>query len=564
MFHMIGISNMTTKNSSDMESQIKLPPTKHLSEDSSSLVTLILLSGLWKEAVLNQNHGLKKRLDTKIFDDFMADNVSSVSSISSVFDIADEISGGMTDTAVEIQEETKYSGSYMPNNLLQKKLDEMHKYENQLIYAIEGHNWVLELNESDMDAMERIFKQKPRSVVSAAIFIALLKENPTKQRILSSLQNTSLDVDTHVHKHVDTHVHKHVDQHVYKHKMNFHALQSLNYTPGAIKVAELGNILPNSAISVDLSLPQARFSTKYNLKLLIDRALVSSLGPIASKTTGINYKLIQRMRSITMIPKTVSHLDAEHAEHATEHPNDSISVNKPVNYTTDNGQTYQDLFLNCHIVNSSEGLNWQPFAGARPNLFAFNKINAALITPQLDTDQGSEKLRLFETLTKGGVDKPISDGRVPNDIFTPIIVEEFESVCAKVLPQSPPDLIKLFAKEAFFTELDFVYLALHRVGSLIRGQQLTSTQITVSKVTASLSDLSRELMITQMVQTVKAAAELRGVLESAFREHRWHSDFDAKSGLAKEFKKIYLGVIEKHIIYCSPPTIKLFDLGIIL
>jgi len=553
---------MTTKNSSNMESQNKLPLTKHLSEDSSVLVTL---SGLWKEAVLNQNHGLKKRLDTKIFDDLMSDVVSKtdVSYITNVFDIADEISGGMTDTAVQIQEETKYSGSYMPNNLLQKKLDEMHKYENQLIYAIEGYHWAFELNESDMNSMEKMFKQKSRSVVSAAIFIALLKESPTKQHILSSLNKTSLDVDKHVHKHA----HKHVDKHVYRHTMNFHPLQSLNYTPGAIKLVELGNILPSSDIRVDLSLPQARFSTKYNLKLLIDRALVSSLGPIASKTTGINYKLIQRMRSISMTPKKVSGLDAEHAAHA-EHEagnaNAIISVNKPVNYTTDNGQTYQDLFLNCNVVKSSDELNWQPFAGAQPNLFAFNDINAALIIPHLDTDQGSEKLRLFETLTKGGVDKPISDGRVPNDIFTPIIVEEFESACAKVSPHSPPDLIKLFAKEAFFTELDFVYLALHRVGSLIRGQQLTSTQITVSKVTASLSDLSRELMLTQMVQTVKAAAELRGVLESAFREHRWHADFDVKSGLVKEFKKIYLSVIEKHIIYCSPPTIKLFDLGIIL
>lgn len=554
---MIGISNMTTKNLSDMESQNRLPPTKHLSEDSrvlSTLGTLGTLSGLWKEAVLNQNHALKKRLDTKIFDDFMSD-VSSKTKLLDVFDVADEISGGMTDTAVQIQEETKYSGSYMPNNLLQKKLDEMHKHENQLIYAIEDYHWAFEFDGSDMDSMEKVFNQKPRSVVSASIFIALLSESTTKKRILSSLNNTSLDVD------------QHGDQHGDHYKMNFHALQSLNYTPGAVKVAELGYILPSSAISVDLSLPQARFSTKYNLKLLIDRALVSSLGPIASKTTGINYKLIQRMRSITMIPKTVSDLDAlhaAHAAHAAHHEKDIIAGNKPVHYTTDNGQTYQDLFLNCNVVNSSDELNWQPFAGARPNLFAFNRINAALIIPQLDTDQGGEKLRLFETLTKGGVDKPISDGRVPNDIFTPIIVEEFESVCAKISPQSPPDLIKLFAKEAFFTELDFVYLALHRVGSLIRGQQLTSTQITVSKVTASLSDLSRELMLTQMVQTVKSAAELRGVLESAFRAHRWHSDFEVKGGLAKEFKKIYLGVTDKHIIYCSPPTIKLFDLGIIL
>lgn len=549
---MIGISNMTTKNSSDMESQIKLSSVKHMPDDLSVISALVALSVLWKEAVFNQNHTLKKRLDTKIFDDFMTDNFSSkidVSSITDVFDIADEISDGMTDTAVQIQEETKFSGSYMPNNLLQKKLDEMRKYENHLIYAIEGYHWAFELNESDMDSMEKMFNQKPRSVVSAAIFIALLKESPTKKRILSSLNKTSLDVDKHVHKHVD------------KHTMNFHPLQSLNYTPGAIKVVELGNILPSSEVSVDLSLPQARFSTKYNLKLLIDRALVSSLGPIASKTTGINYKLIQRMRSITMTPKSVSDLNALHE---AGHANEIISVNKPVHYTTDNGKTYQDLFLNCNVVNSSDELNWQPFAGARPNLFAFNRINAALITLQLDTDQGSEKLRLFETLTKGGVDKPISDGRVPNDIFTPIIVEEFESVCAKVSPQSPPDLIKLFAKEAFYTELDFVYLALHRVGSLIRGQQLTSTQITVSKVTASLSDLSRELMITQMVQTVKAATELRGVLESAFRGHRWHADFEDKGGLIKEFKKIYLSVIEKHIIYCSPPTIKLFDLGIIL
>ena len=557
MFHMIGISNMTSKK-----------PLVVLSGDASAL---------WVTAVLNQNPALKKTLDTQVFAEFINGNAQKLQDISGVFGIADEISGGMTNVAIQIQEETKFSGSYMPNHILQKKLDEMRGYEKQLIYAIEGSDWrgtfkAFELNDSaNVDLLAHMFAKKDHCAVSAAIFIALLDSELVedqsslniiqRQRILAGLRDTALGVKP--------------DGLGVKPDRSYHTLQLMNYTPGAIKMSlQLPGDLTADSV-VDLSLPQARSTTKYNLKLLIDRALVSSLGPIASKTTGINYKLIQRMRSLVMVtPKNMTPKPLNEKTKALPSRGFQVLSNQPAYYTTDSGQTHQELYLNSVALKTLEAFEeiqkegqgvWLPFAGAMPRLHDLNEINAAIIIPALDTDQGSEKLRLFENITRGAAQAPISDGRVSNDIFIPILVEEFGNACAKTYPQSPSNLVKLFLPENFYTELDFVYLALHRVGSLVRGQQLTDTQIAVSKVTTSSSELARETMLTQMVQTTKASAELRGLLEAAFRNHKWHADFENdKGGLAKEFKKIYLGITTNHIIYGSPPTIKLFDLGLIL
>jgi len=77
----------------------------------------------------------------------------------------------------------------------------------------------------------------------------------------------------------------------------YHILQRLNEEiPGFVSGDDRDNGAPSGAI--DVSIASASFDVEYDLARLIDRRRATQFGPVAAMTAGLNYRIVERMRSI--------------------------------------------------------------------------------------------------------------------------------------------------------------------------------------------------------------------------------------------------------------------------
>ncbi len=87
----------------------------------------------------------------------------------------------------------------------------------------------------------------------------------------------------------------------------YHVLQRLNEEiPGFVTGDDSKMMHAPSDITeaaVDVSIAHATFDIEYDLARLIDRRRATQFGPVAAMTTGLNYRIVERMRTIRAIPR---------------------------------------------------------------------------------------------------------------------------------------------------------------------------------------------------------------------------------------------------------------------
>lgn len=127
-------------------------------------------------------------------------------------------------------------------------------------------------------------------------------------------------------------------------RSGMHPLQAMGLTFGLKPDDSAGgeSVDASGAAVIDATLPQAKTTVRYDIAPLVDVRAAAKFGPVATKVTGLNYNLIQRLRTIRedSIPPG-----------AREPP----AITIPADYTRalrtiDGGHTFQPLVGNISTV----------------------------------------------------------------------------------------------------------------------------------------------------------------------------------------------------------------------
>lgn len=86
-------------------------------------------------------------------------------------------------------------------------------------------------------------------------------------------------------------------------RAGLHPLQAMEITFGLVPDAAAESAADGAAVvSLDLTLPQAGTAVRYDIGPLIDARRAAQHGPLASMNSGLNFRLVERLRTITETP----------------------------------------------------------------------------------------------------------------------------------------------------------------------------------------------------------------------------------------------------------------------
>jgi len=189
-----------------------------------------------------------------------------------------------------------------------------------------------------------------------------------------------------------------------------------------------GTLAPTVSRPLDLSLPRTRLNVAYNLPLLIDRRAASTYGPVASTVSGLNYKLIERMRTIRATParEGVSRPATDRSKILTE-PESTMSVLMAPGTSS--------------VVWGGAG-TWAPFAGPHPRVAAYNDTISEMILDRVGMDQddgwGPEMAERYQEVVKSE-----DPGTMSEESVISILAAEFEIAYDKDPPARSSEMFDL-------------------------------------------------------------------------------------------------------------------------
>jgi hypothetical protein len=324
----------------------------------------------------------------------------------------------------------------------------------------------------------------------------------------------------------------------------YHPLQAMPYAPAAFGPPR--ELKEGGPPVTDLSLPQARLAVVYDLAPLVDRRRALAHGPLASTTTGLNFRLIERLRTIRAEPYKQAA--------PTSGPGRVGTLAGPLTVTID-GKTARAF------EPVPAGGAWAPFAGSRPRVEAHSEAEATVILAAIRGDRAdgwSLELRArYEAAILGEL---LPSGECGEDALLAALVAEFEKAYDAAPPKTPRDFRDLVVPEAPDPG-DYLCAAAARLGFGALDGRLRALHMKPAAVRVPHAVVVREARITQAIQTVDAGRKLWRRFKEAFRP-----DLEAfalptgqrKTVLMKAFRSIATDAVREGPVDCSPPTLKGF------
>jgi hypothetical protein len=316
---------------------------------------------------------------------------------------------------------------------------------------------------------------------------------------------------------------------------------------------------------VNLALPQARLAIEYDLAPLIDRRRANDFGPLAPTTSGLNYRLLERLRTIRAVP-------LQRGTSATaDAPEPGRCLTGPLAVTTDGGFTTRTMsppgFEAAPTLPGREEA-WAPFAGARPRVGQYADVTARLILAglQADRDQGwTPDLRMKYSAAVESRELP--SGECGSDALLGLLVEEF----GRAYDAGPP------ATEADFFELvvgagpgpdGYVVAALARAGNALLEGRLRQV-LEAPNPQIPYAAVEREARLGQLLHTLDAAKGgsngpgLWRALKLAFRpdpEVFELSPARRRDAHLRHFRRLAAEALAGAAtpLVCSPPSLKFY------
>jgi hypothetical protein len=300
---------------------------------------------------------------------------------------------------------------------------------------------------------------------------------------------------------------------------------------------------------VDLTMPRSHLAVFYDINPLINRASALKFGPIAPIVSGLNYRLVDRLRTQIATPMNV---------HGTVNHQDPPAILSDGGFrvTMDNGVSEQII--------QSPG-RWAPLAGCPPQVELYNTTSSVIILEKIR----EAHIRGWGVDMRARYDQAIIGERIPtgeciNDILIAAIVGEYEKAHADT------DIVDIrgFRKAVVgnkFRPDGYICAAVTRVGIDMMESRMR-TQLMTSDASARVPHnfFNREMMATQYVTATATARVLWAHIRASYRSDP--EIFLLPEGrkipaLTKLVRKIVTEAVTAAQITCSPPSLKEFSVS---
>jgi hypothetical protein len=294
---------------------------------------------------------------------------------------------------------------------------------------------------------------------------------------------------------------------------------------------------------LDLTLPHARLSVTYNLLPLISRQYSLEFGPIASMSTGLNYKLIERLRTIRALPLP--------ARPSASSRSAEISAPRlgPLLVSVDGGATAQTF--------APAAGYWAPLSGARPRVAAYACASECLILAQIRSDRAagwSPDIRVdYETAVSNDV---LPKGECGAEALIVALVSGFGDAYDLDPPQDSKEFYKLVVGDEPRPG-DYVTAAISLLGAAALEKSLYSNA--GSRVPSSVA--SRELRTSQVIQAIDSGRALWRRIRDAFVHEPEAFAVEGvrrREMLLHAFRRMVRVAVSVAPVICFAPSLKKF------
>ena len=322
----------------------------------------------------------------------------------------------------------------------------------------------------------------------------------------------------------------------------YHPLQALGCMVPAYKSA----LSKQSATQgVNLALPQATFDTTYDLGLLIDRKRVAEFGPILSTVAGLNYKLVERLKTIRITAKVPT---ATPIYLSNETNCDNLPASEELSITFDGGKTHRQI---CSPQKNQDAV-WAPLAGLKPRALRHAELCSEIVSAR-DLSGASPEKQFANAIKLAA---KTSDCNV--DSLLIMITKEFEKLLTNV--SSPLDFKELAAGSSAIEPNGYLTLAFAAYYNKIFDEFVQI--IHASTIKTPIMEIIREARITSTIQVMTSAQEFlrRLSLTIHARESFTHGPVPESdmAFMVADLRRAVKAALALEPLVCNQPSLKLF------
>lgn len=301
----------------------------------------------------------------------------------------------------------------------------------------------------------------------------------------------------------------------------------------------------------DLSFPQARLAVAYDLAPLVDRRRASEFGPLASTTSGLNYRLVERLRTISAVP-------APARAPAAPAPR-PVAVAGPIAVSPAPGVVWESGPPGP-LGSEAGGPEWAPFAGAQPRAGLYAEACAAVILDRLRAERaagwGPALLAQYEAAARGGAlpDPPVDPG-----LLVDALAAEFEKAYDAAPPDDPAAFRALVVPLAPAPR-DYISAAVARLAGGALDARLRA-HLAEAGPRVPYAPFEREARVSQAVLVADVSRELWRRLRGAYRgddEAFAPHPVRRKALLLSHFRRIAAAAAAAAPVHVAPPSLKLW------
>jgi hypothetical protein len=328
----------------------------------------------------------------------------------------------------------------------------------------------------------------------------------------------------------------------------YHPLQVMTYTPMVSQACVSDNAQP----VLDLTLPQARLAVTYNIAPLTQRTAAAAFGKLATTVTGLNYRLVERLRTIVLAP-------LQEPAGAPPRPRDASPLHPagaPLRYTIANGTELREF--------APRAAPWLPLAGCTPRVLDYGTASAAVIMGEIRADReigwGTELRGKFEAAVVG---ETIVPGICGAESLVSALMAEF----GRVYDIEPP--VDIIALGELVTPLEpgpetYIGAACAKLAAAAISDHLKGVLLGVRSRRVPYADIEREIFLTQAVQA-------RSLAQDVWRRIRaqYYPDPTVFTASATQLRALIMRAIRKTFaavgmssktlpIICMKPSLKIY------
>ena len=341
----------------------------------------------------------------------------------------------------------------------------------------------------------------------------------------------------------------------------YHKLQSFGWT------IPDGNhdCLPSGLSAVvDLSLPQAQFDVCYDITNLVDRKVVAKLGAIPNIQSGLNYNLVERLKTIKMTPRLANSDPVVDSEPEPIWPaNDplliSLSKEGLARKLVSQKECAYFAGLQPRTLRLAEILGNETVAAIKADSWANPKAESKSNGPFVPTIRRDYTEQVKQLRAK---DIPCN-----TDELVAALVGSLEKTLNGSTLDSAAQLHRIICDNSAAEAGGYVCQAISAVNSANTSRKMRSILMQPLYRT-QLSALEREMQLSSLINTVDSAVEIyrtiRPELENLFLNNSaldWHKGFSyIKATTLVLFRRAVERALLAHPPVCNQTSLKLYGL----